>query len=498
MSSTSTTHDAAKSYYSKGSQDLAVETPVMHKRLETRRAMTRNGASAERLLVVLVGLPARGKSFIARKLLNYLVWRGNQCKIFNVGMYRRRQVANVQDGTTQNADFFDDSNQKAARLRQEAASMALQETLQWLGEALDEDPTQGSIPDCSEGSSDDDADFYFQNRLSYSARRQYHRIAIFDATNSTKERRQWILKQCAEADATRNSQTGVLFLESICDDQELLQENFKVKIATCPDFTGMDREAALEDLRKRIEKYETRYETIEECNHESYIKIFNLSSRLVVNHVYGRLAKVVLPAIMAWNTGSRPIFLVRSGETEAMENYVREAHRIKLSNGNLAAMTDNPSRRKRSDRLGKRGLRFRDAVAKFIEQEGRDYMKRKYDTVIGKMDTGTSISGLNEEEGRVPLETQDSLGLSQHDDWRLPFPCLVLSSTMPRAIETATWKHPFPVKDITNLNPLDMGDFSGMDLASIREQHPKWYGRLRSDPFHTRYGVLISHQMLSI
>jgi broad specificity phosphatase PhoE len=58
---------------------------------------------------------------------------------------------------------------------------------------------------------------------------------------------------------------------------------------------------------------------------------------------------------------------------------------------------------------------------------------------------------------------------------------------MPRALETASWRLEFPIKDVSNLNPLDMGDFAGMDLEEIKEQHPEWYGQLERDPFHTRY-----------
>jgi hypothetical protein len=230
------------------------------------------------------------------------------------------------------ADFFDDSNQEAARLRQEAAALALEETLDWLDGEGGISDTVTLQPSSSTGSCLDllpsttaveDLDVT-SGLESHPARRQFHRIAIYDATNSTKERRSWILTECAKRternaaaaaatsasqNSSSNKRIGVLFLESICDDPELLAENFRVKISSCPDFDGMTQEEALQDLQTRIQKYESRYETIDEQAHKSYIKIFNLSSRLMVNHVYGRLAKVVLPAIMAWNTGSRPIFL---------------------------------------------------------------------------------------------------------------------------------------------------------------------------------------------
>ena len=532
-------------YYAKGSVELAVETPVMMQRLEKRRKLTggSNTMDGDRLIIVLVGLPARGKSFIARKLLNYMTWRGNQCRIFNVGKYRRETQQtqqtqhrhhggggagngdhNVNDNNNNNkkktkpttADFFDDSNQEAARLRQEAAELALNDTLSWLesgsasttsssgggggGGGFDHSTSSSSVSSTS-------------SQMSHIARRKYHRIAIFDATNSTIKRRKWILQQCAQADERSGRRIGVLFLESICDDKELLEENFRVKISSCPDFNGMSTSEALQDVQCRTTKYESRYETIID-QRQSYIKIFNLSSRLMVNHIYGRLAKVVLPAIMAWNTGSRPIYLCRAGETEAMKQFMehknnkeKRTNKVTASMLNLVEdILDNRIQRKRSDHLGDRGCKFRDALCEFIKQEGETFMKRNKNrnNVVsspGQMDTGTSISGLHEDEDH-PFELESPIMASRQQQSQsqqrqqhsssgsgVPFPCLVMSSTMPRAVETATWNNhfPFPVKDVSNLNPLDMGDFTGMDLATIREEHPNWYAQLKRDPFLTRY-----------
>jgi len=452
----------APTYYEKGSVELAVETPVMAKRLEKRRHLTSN---SERLLIVLVGLPARGKSFVARKLLAYLTWRGNQCRIFNVGKYRREAAAALSheehdhfedaDGKRQkvgacDANFFDDSNESAAKLRQHAAELALKDALVWLEDNY--------MPE--------------KEDTSHTLRRQYQRVAIFDATNSTKERRAWILRQCAKAHEVSGKVTGVVFVESICNDKELLEENMDVKIKTCPDFDDMSREEALADLQERVHKYESRYETMGDDDTQSYIQIFNLSSKILVNHVYGRLAKVVVPALMGWHTGSRPIYLCRAGETATMQSY--------LSGGQLSTgEPSSPARRMRGDRLGERGLRFRDALCDFVEKEGIEFMNKKKVTVMHprEMDTGTSISGL------LPPDHPHRRSSSSTS---LPFPCLVMSSTMPRALETASWRLPIHVKDVSNLNPLDTGDFSGMDLEEIRELHPEWYKQLEREPFHTR------------
>jgi chaperonin cofactor prefoldin len=360
----------------------------------------------------------------------------------------------------QHADFFDDSNENAANIRQKAAELALEDTLSWLEEETTSDE-------------DDDETGYasgslFIGHTSHSSRRQTQRIAIFDATNSTKARRNWILQQCDKASEVSGKETGVVFVESICDDKELLTENYNIKISSSPDFEGMSREEALADLKERIEKYEARYETIDDDS-SSYIKVFNLSSKLLVNHFYGRLAKVIVPALMAWNVGSRPIFLCRSGETSTaasprpLQPEDRRASDLS-SHGHI-------TKRQRGDRLTERGLEFRNALCKFVEQEGMEYMEKSTNVVHPrKFDTGTSMSGLREHRREEPL-----------------FPCLIMSSTIPRALETAKWESlPFPIKDVSNLNPLDMGDFTGMTLESIRTINPEWYYQLEQEPFHTR------------
>ena len=59
-----------------------------------------------RLAIVMVGLPARGKTFIARKIARYLSWLGHKTQVFNVGAYRRKR-----HGSRQPHPFFDPRNE---------------------------------------------------------------------------------------------------------------------------------------------------------------------------------------------------------------------------------------------------------------------------------------------------------------------------------------------------------------------------------------------------
>ena len=93
----------------------------------------------------------------------------------------------------------------------------------------------------------------------------------------------------------QNKPTGCVFIESICDDEEMLMENLKEKIANSPDYDGMDPEEALQDIQARVQKYEAQYETITD-DHLSYMKVYNLSTKMMVNHIYGRMSKIIMPA----------------------------------------------------------------------------------------------------------------------------------------------------------------------------------------------------------
>src|SRR5580704_13956265 len=105
----------------------------------------------------MVGLPARGKSFIARKVARYLSWSGHSVRVFNVGAYRRQKLGNRHPHS-----FFDPENQQGDRARTEVARLALSDMLAWLA-----DPSS--------------------------------QVGIYDATNSTSERRATVRRECQAA-----------------------------------------------------------------------------------------------------------------------------------------------------------------------------------------------------------------------------------------------------------------------------------------------------------
>ena len=75
----------------------------------TKSKVSPDGRIAKRdvgskLIIIMVGLPARGKSYITKKLARYLNWLQHDTQIFNVGERRRMAAhhvvgANVPDLT---------------------------------------------------------------------------------------------------------------------------------------------------------------------------------------------------------------------------------------------------------------------------------------------------------------------------------------------------------------------------------------------------------------
>src|SRR5277367_3885473 len=89
-------------------------------------------AAPPKLAFVMVGLPARGKTFIARKIARYLSWLGYRTQMFNVGSYRRQRL-----GSHQRHSFFDPRNEAGQTARREVALAALDDMLTFLAEGGD-------------------------------------------------------------------------------------------------------------------------------------------------------------------------------------------------------------------------------------------------------------------------------------------------------------------------------------------------------------------------
>lgn len=195
----------------------------------------------------------------------YFKWLAIESKVFNVGEYRRTGAP------TPDASFFERNNPDGERIRRAAAEAALTDMVKWF------DETEGTI-------------------------------AIFDATNSTRDRRRWIHESCA----VHGIET--LFVESLCQDPEIVTSNILDVKLTSPDYAGKDPEEAAKDFKNRISNYEKVYESINSKGDEtdlSYTQIINVGANVVINNVRNYLQSRVVYYLMNLHIKPRSIWLSR-------------------------------------------------------------------------------------------------------------------------------------------------------------------------------------------
>ncbi|KAJ8661887.1 hypothetical protein O0I10_002218 [Lichtheimia ornata] len=214
----------------------------------------------------MVGLPARGKTYISQKVCRYLTWLGIKTKVFNVGNYRRQL-----HGANLPHTFFDPHNAIGEQQRREAAAAALEDMMRWF------DEEQGIV-------------------------------AIYDATNSTYQRRKWLHDELTSKDIL------VLFIESICQDESLILANIKDVKLSSPDYVNMDPDAAAVDFRARIDHYQDSYQTVTEQDY-TYIKLINVGSQVIINMIQGYLESRIVYYLMNLHIAPRKIYFSRHGES---------------------------------------------------------------------------------------------------------------------------------------------------------------------------------------
>jgi broad specificity phosphatase PhoE/predicted kinase len=221
----------------------------------------------QKLAVVMVGLPARGKTFVARKLQRYLAWLGYRTLWVNVGDYRRSAA-----GAKKPASYFAPDNEATREEREGFAMTALWDLLHWF--------------------------------------RKGGEVGIYDATNAEPARRKTI------SDACETSGVGVLFVEIICDDPAIIDANVRSNKLGLADYAGMSPEDAFRDFVARIAQYARTYVPVQN-DEGSYVKVIDAGRQIISNRIEGYLTSRLAFFLMQIRPTERPIWLTRHGESES-------------------------------------------------------------------------------------------------------------------------------------------------------------------------------------
>ncbi|KAI8801752.1 6-phosphofructo-2-kinase-domain-containing protein [Cladochytrium replicatum] len=374
----------------------------------------------------LVGLPARGKSYICKKLTRYLSWCGYNTKVFNVGNKRRTTASAPHPPTS----FFDPQNAEARALRDQIAMEVVDEMLEWLNNK------QG-------------------------------KVAVHDATNSNFERRKALVER-----VKREKNVRGIFIESVCTDPAILEQNIRMKTKG-PDYAHMPEEDAIRDFKARMVNYEKAYEGLgawEENEDISYIKIYNVGKKVVAYNIKGWVNSQCVFYLMQIHIRPRMIWLTRHGESVYNVN-----NRI----GGDPPLTENG--RKYGAALFKFVEKFHpppqqaDSVVPSSSMTSAMYPRK----TLNRMGSQTTSGGMSRRRGSLDvLETmEEGRNLS------------IWTSTLRRTVETVAEvdAEAYEVKHVRALNEIHAGFCENLTYKEIERNYPQEFASRRENKLTYRY-----------
>lgn len=217
----------------------------------------------DKLYIVMVGLPARGKSTIATKLKENLVNDSLKTRIFNNGSLRRKMIRH----NTAYAGFFDPDNREGVALRDRIGLINIERARRFLGDK--------------------------------------GKVAILDATNASVKRRKLIQALLPEH--------PILFIECVNDDDEILEASILRKI-NLPEFGHLTQEEAIASFKKRIAYYQSTYAPLEK-NEGNYIKVDSLDNRIIEEEFVNEIPYMDQIRDFLLTDMVRNLYIIRHGET---------------------------------------------------------------------------------------------------------------------------------------------------------------------------------------
>lgn len=467
----------------------------------------------------MVGLPARGKSYITKKLARYLNWLQHDTQIFNVG--ERRRVAAGRSPSPAKPGMMPDEKEKAAnpslhkdlldsvrRLSVSVGTMNQNETSPPESESeaplpppvvpakilvngeesesisqngstvipsIDAGPAESiqdddvAIKEASPEPMDQTANFFDpQNQRAVKLREQV-------ALDTLDELLQYILEDGGSVgilDATNSTmerrkaivdhirkragpELGILFLESSCVDKDLLEANMRLKLSG-PDYKGQDPAEALEDFKKRVALYERSYVPLGEYEEKN-------------NMAYIQMIDVGRKVVSHQTHG-----FLSSQVVYYLLNFNLSPRQIWITRHG-ESLDDQAGRIGGDSGLSENGKRFAKAMTRFI-----DHQRQQWELYQRQKDL------LKHFPPRPGDSTPPNPSWIPRDR---PRNFCVWSSMMQRSVQTAEHfnEEEYDVKQMRMLDELHSGKMEGMTYKEIQEQYPEEYAHRKKDKLFYRY-----------
>lgn len=257
------------------------------------------GNIGERLVICVIGLPYRGKTFTATRLQRYLnFFHGADCRLFDVCAYMQHSGTSVYENQEKNAQ----------QLRSD------------LGDFLQADETYSQNMKSAE-----DQEFLKKNVDS-------GRNAIIYSSNSYegfsekwsgtgKERRRWIYEQLEDMGRSSKSKfrAKLIFVEIICTDSLVVDQNLSSKLVASGSTGNFSDVLEKAEIEKRLLQYSRKYVTLQADGSEDdlcYIKLINYGEKVVTNKMRGYLPMRVVQFLSNLHTKTHTIYITRHGQSE--------------------------------------------------------------------------------------------------------------------------------------------------------------------------------------
>ncbi|CCH45628.1 6-phosphofructo-2-kinase/fructose-2,6-biphosphatase [Wickerhamomyces ciferrii] len=427
---------------------------------------------AGQVLIVLVGLPARGKTHLAVSITRYLRWLGVKTHPFHVGDYRRAVYKNFEDDIPQ--DYFSavPKTEIGIKLRQKV------------------------LKDCLDGISN-----FFEIEKG--------QVAIYDALNALPKDRLDLQNEFG------SKGIKVLFIESIVDDDELLARNV-ANAASSPDYIGWNPKQAKEDYINRIKTNAPIYIKMNEGNEDesalSFIKFINFGDRLIMNNSqYGYLINRIVFFLMNSKIKNGCVYFARCGKSD-LDKYIDDEELnksgLEFSEKLSSKLLNHVSKRKKLEKkpsfvnvvmaggnhnlLGQSGTTNKQSIhPPFLSAYTNSHSNLNSNFNSNTNSANQSTDNLNIKHKIRQPPTADG---SSEDSF------VVWTATRKRTSSTA---NPFRQKGITvreryQLNQLNPGEVADMTQDEIKSQFPDEYEQDLNDPYHHRYPRAESYHDLAV
>ncbi|MBI5556342.1 MAG: histidine phosphatase family protein [Deltaproteobacteria bacterium] len=216
----------------------------------------------DKLVIAMVGLPARGKSTMAWKIARTLEFDDVRVRIFNNGELRRKLTRE----NTSSPEFFSPRNPTGVEFREKCARI--------------------------------------NRELAHSYLENDGQVAIIDASNVTRHRRRMIEETFPNI--------PIFFIECVNVDEEANEACMEHKVSL-KEFSHLSPAEAFDSFFKRIAHYESIYEPLHDERNRILVDSFEgciLQERISdVVPYYDRIRDIITTRIV------KNLYLVRHGET---------------------------------------------------------------------------------------------------------------------------------------------------------------------------------------